>query len=145
MSPMLIVELRAALRAVRDRPLPRKTGMTSRVQVDGKTKWMEGGGGTTEWIMSRINIYTLDRYHFVGAISHARTLAIADFSECTRGSDGILTAMEAVRRAVLSPDDLLGYNLLFVRARFSCRNMPSDNNVNLTQVHSTKTTPERRL
>ncbi len=51
------------------------------------------------------------------------------------GGDGILSAMEAVRRAVLSPDDLLGYNLLFVRSRFSCRSMPSDNNVNLTQVH----------
>ena len=80
---------------------------------------MEDGDGTTEWTMSRININILDRYHFVGAISHARTLAImilSKFSECTMGSDGMLPAIEAVRRAALSPDDLLGFNLLFVRS-----------------------------
>ena len=111
------------------------------MQVDGKTEWTEVGGGTTEWIMSHININTLDRYHLVGAISHARILAIIIInrvSECTGGIDDILPAMEAVRRAVLSPDDLVGCNLFLVRSHFSCRRMPSDNNVNFIQVHSTK-------
>ena len=47
---------------------------------------MDDGGGTTEWTMSRINIYILDRYHLVGAIWHARTLAIIIINrvlECT--------------------------------------------------------------
>ena len=51
-----------------------------------------------------------------------------------RGSDDILPAMGAVRRAVLSPDDLLGYKLFIVRSHCSCCSMPNDNNVNLSQV-----------
>ena len=65
-------------------------------------------------------------------------MILSKFSECTMGSDDMLPAIEAVRRAALSPDDLLGFNLLFVRSHFSCHNTPTDNNLNLTQVHSTK-------
>ena len=54
------------------------------------------------------------------------------------GSDDMLPAVEAVRRAVLSPDDLLGFNLLFVRSQFFCHNTRTDNNLNFTQVYSTK-------
>jgi hypothetical protein len=43
--------------------------------------------------------------------------------------------MEDVRRAVLSPDDLLDYKL-FSYAPTACCSMPSDINVKLTQVYS---------
>ena len=91
--------------------------------------------------MSRININILAHKLFIEAVSYARTLAIVSisgFSECTMGRDDILPVIEVVRQAVLSPDDLLGYNLLFVRSHFSCRSMPSNNNFSLTQVHFTK-------
>ena len=51
--------------------------------------------------------------------------------------DDILPDMEAVRRAVLSPDDLLGFNLLLFVRSTSCHSTPTDNNLNLTQVYST--------
>ena len=38
---------------------------------------------------------------------------------------------------MLSPDALLGFTLLFVRSHFTCHNMPTDNNLNFTQVYST--------
>jgi hypothetical protein len=95
-------------------------------------------GGTTEWTMSRININILDRYHFRWsdfARTQPRHNNISGFSECIVGRDNLEPAMEDVRRAVLSPDDLLDYKL-FSYAPTSCCIMPSDINVNLTQGYS---------